>query len=833
MIGIKTSSLLLIFTLLCFSAQAYKQFSLPEIELIKDKDSLKKYLDNLDNIDPKDQMDYLIVAFESAKALGETEKCCQSANAMKNFNYEQKDMLMKYKYVNESARNNYCEDLTAKARLYNSLGNSFYDFGKYEQALQAFFSSAKYYSAADDKNITIALGNISEVYKETHKFKEAITYTEEALVFSKQFDSPDRELNLTYDYYRLASNYLGLGNFAKAEEYMNLALFNVEQLDLEEYSLEYFDTYTTAIKLYLKKGDKYTANKYLIQAKRVVQDFNVETLKYYEAQVAHALINYDKAFSLIKSINVDKIQLYSDKIKFLEFKKSILVQIANYDEALLVSEKMREMEKENFNKNSARTFALAEVDYEIQKNKAEVKNLSKQAEVDKVTIKKQRISSSLIILFTLMIMAFSGFLFMANKKKNQIIEAQNILEDELRSKSVEIEKSRQDALSASQAKQDFLSTMSHEIRTPMNAVLGLTNLLLDEMPRDDQKNHLNNIKFSGENLLSIINDVLDFSKIESGKISFSKDEFDLKGLLNNTIDAVRYSRKKSEVEILQKQKLGSLKNLVVGDRTRLNQILINILGNAIKFTEEGYVTLETCVLEEDDKNIQVEFKIRDTGIGIPEEKIDNIFDSFIQIENSMQKSLKGTGLGLAITKELIEKQGGKISVESKEGMGTLFTFILPFQKGLTSSENKTASKEGQIYQKGLEGIKILLVEDNHINQIVAVNTLKKLKVKPQVANNGVEALEILKDQSFDLILMDIQMPLMNGIETTKNIRKLKDEFKCDIPIIALSADAYSNNVKEALDAGMNAYLTKPFKPKDLYDTIRDNLSENQPRAGSA
>ena len=433
----------------------------------------------------------------------------------------------------------------------------------------------------------------------------------------------------------------------------------------------------------------------------------------------------------------------------------------------------------------------------------------------------------------LWIAGFAISLFLQNKRKKQTIEAQKILEEELRNKSVEIEKSRQHALSASQAKQDFLSTMSHEIRTPMNAVLGLTNLLLDEMPRDDQKKHLDNIKFSGENLLSIINDVLDFSKIEAGKISFSNDEFDLQTLLNNTIDAVRYSRKKNEVEILQKQKLGSLKNLVIGDRTRLNQILINILGNAIKFTEEGYVSLETSLLEEEDNKTKIEFRIRDTGVGIPPEKVDKIFDSFIQIENRMQKSLKGTGLGLAITKKLIERQGGTITVESKLGMGTMFTFTLPFDKGAIRSQSTIASSRGQIYKEGLDGIEILLVEDNHINQIVAVNTLKKLKVKPKVANNGVEALEILKNQSFDLILMDIQMPLMNGIETTINIRQLADDAKRNIPIIALSADAYSNNVEEALDAGMNAYLTKPFKPEDLYETIRDNLAVERPRPNSA
>ena len=465
--------------------------------LLTNPDSIESLIDNIYDVDQSKRNTQLALAIESAKAIGNNDLCCKAALKMRNYNYDQSDMLLKYKYINEATRNNYCSTLNEKAKIYNTLGNSFYDFGKYEQALQAFFSSAKYYHAENNKKVTIPLGNISEVYSETGKYQEAINYTEEALVFSTMFDSPDKELNLTYDYYRLTAIYMGMEEYEKAERYINLSLQNVEKLDKEDFSLEYFDTYTTAIKLYLKKGDKFLANKYLQKAKEVVQDYNIETLKYYEAQVAHAMINYDKSFRLIRSIDVDQIQLYSDKIKFLEFKKSILVQIANYDKALLVSEEMRRMEKENFSNNSARTFALADVEYEIQKSKAAVENLNERRKEDQVTIKKQRVSTFLVAFLLLLIAGFALSLYLQNKRKKQTIEAQKILEDELRNKSIEIEKSRQDALSASQAKQDFLSTMSHEIRTPMNAVLGLTNLLLDEMPRDDQKKHLGNIKFSG------------------------------------------------------------------------------------------------------------------------------------------------------------------------------------------------------------------------------------------------------------------------------------------------------------------------------------------------
>lgn len=781
------------------------------------------YLNLESKIKEVDKVAFLFRAFAAAKEKTLNDYSCEIGMKLSALDLDGHKLMHRFKYLMELDKANLCNSDAQKGQLYNCIGTFFLDLGKNDEAIEAFNKSVSSYKA-DAKNLeTIPLGNISKAYFDMGQTKQAIQYSIEAISHSEKLNEPDRAFFLSEDYLRLVEIHASLNQLPKAEAYLAKSIEYLQTLNVEKYNTIYFKTYITAVDIYLKKGLVNKANKYLKNAKAYVNETNSEKYRFFQSKMAYEYINYDRAFKLVAQIDHKKIEKFEDKIDFLEFKKSILFHIANYEDAFKVIDEIRALEADKFRENSVGTLNMVDIEYELQKNKEELAALSKQSAEDKGTIQKQKISTLAIIAFAIFLLFSALFYFFQNQKVRETIRKEKLLRETLLQKNSEIELSREEALQASQAKQDFLSTMSHEIRTPMNAVLGLTNLLLDEMPRDNQMKHLENIKFSGENLLSIINDVLDFSKIEAGKLTFSEDEFDLKELLDNTIDALRYSRSKKEVEIFQKQKLGSLDNLVIGDSTRLNQMLINIMGNAIKFTNEGYVSLDTIIQDDNgEEGIIVEFKVRDTGIGIPSDKLEFIFESFSQVENDIQDSLKGTGLGLAITKKLINAQGGTLFVESKEGMGSVFTFTLPFKKGSPISVAQRSPIGNKIYKEGLEGMEVLLVEDNAINQIVAVNTLKKLKLIPTVANNGVEALEIYAKQDFDLILMDIQMPLMNGIETTKNIRALEDESKSNIPIIALSADAYSDNVKTALDAGMNAYMTKPFKPEHLFETIKEN-----------
>ena len=265
------------------------------------------------------------------------------------------------------------------------------------------------------------------------------------------------------------------------------------------------------------------------------------------------------------------------------------------------------------------------------------------------------------------------------------------------------------------------------------------------------------------------------------------------------------------------------------DKTRFSQILTNLIGNAFKFTNVGSIVLRSRIKENTADMVKITFQIEDTGIGIPKEKLESIFESFSQVNNEINREHEGTGLGLTITKNLIELKGGKIEVSSTEGKGSTFTFTLELGKEekIKKVQEPSASSD-KIFQSGIEGKKILLVEDNKLNQLVAKKVLNKFKVEIALAENGLEAVDMVQQDKYDLILMDIHMPLMDGLEATRSIRALEDPFFKQIPIVALSADAYSDKVQATTESGMNDYLAKPFKPEALFQKIKSNIE----RAGN-
>lgn len=380
-------------------------------------------------------------------------------------------------------------------------------------------------------------------------------------------------------------------------------------------------------------------------------------------------------------------------------------------------------------------------------------------------------------------------------------------------------KDAEELLRAQKAKEQFLANMSHEIRTPINGIAGMANLLSTTSSEEDKEKYINAIKNSTENLKVIINDILDLSVIESGKLKFEKIGFNIKYQLGAIMDTFQFQCREKGIDISYSIS-PETDTVFLGDPVRLNQILINLISNAVKFTHIGEIKVDVTLDRKEGDKQYVKFEVTDTGVGIPKEKIHHIFESFTQADESVTRRYGGTGLGLSIVKQLVELQEGELYVNSVESKGTKFTFIIPYESGkiqdLVQPEH-SQNKDAPIHS--FEGVKVLLVEDNDINRLYALNILKKWKCEVDGAENGYIALEKLRSNEYDIILMDIQMPIMDGYEATKNIRSTFPEPKNKIPIIALTANAIKGDNEKCLEIGMNDYLPKPFQPEDLYASI--------------
>lgn len=386
-------------------------------------------------------------------------------------------------------------------------------------------------------------------------------------------------------------------------------------------------------------------------------------------------------------------------------------------------------------------------------------------------------------------------------------------------RAIRIMREKEKAEQKAAIKAKFLSTMSHEIRTPMNAVIGLSNILLQENPRGDQLNNLNTLKFSADLLLSLINDILDYSKIEAGKISLEKIDFNLHQLIQNNRNALDIKAKEKGLNLLVNIN-PEVPTWVAGDQIRLSQILTNLVGNAIKFTMEGQVEIKLDPIPSNGSTVGVRFSVTDTGIGIPSNKFEQIFNSFSQAEANTTRRFGGTGLGLSITKKLLELQDSRIQLESEVGKGSCFFFDLYFSPAKTArSTAAPLALDPFDVAEDFDNARILLVEDNKINVMVAKKFLSRWNLKVDVAYNGQEAIDEIKARDYELVLMDLNMPVMDGYEATASIRAMDDPKYRALPIIALSASAISDYRSKAIEVGMDEFVTKPFNPRELYDVL--------------
>lgn len=385
---------------------------------------------------------------------------------------------------------------------------------------------------------------------------------------------------------------------------------------------------------------------------------------------------------------------------------------------------------------------------------------------------------------------------------------------------IELLQAKNEAERALKIKSDFLSAISHEIRTPMNAILGFTNIILEHQHDVETTEYLNSIKYASDNLLILINELLDFNKLESGVINFEQIDFDIHNEIQQLTS--NFSMKAAQRGIYFKTQMAAdIPKFLIGDPYRLYQALSNLLSNAVKFTHTGGVNFNIDILKKEDETINLLFTIRDTGIGIDPTNHQTIFESFVQASASISREFGGTGLGLAIAKKIIDQQNGSIHLESATGQGAIFAVELPF---LISSQETVSDRILDKNHLNLSEFKVLIVEDNVMNQLVIKKTLEICQAKCKIVNNGLKAVKILGKEHFDIVLMDLQMPEMDGLEATKIIRsRHSTALNKNISIIALTANAFTESKVDALSAGMNDYIVKPFTKEELSNKIIKQL----------
>jgi PAS domain S-box-containing protein len=399
------------------------------------------------------------------------------------------------------------------------------------------------------------------------------------------------------------------------------------------------------------------------------------------------------------------------------------------------------------------------------------------------------------------------------------VTAQKVFENELIEAKSNAEREKKIAEEAVKSKQQFLSNMSHEIRTPMNAIIGFTNVLLKTELSEKQKEYLNAIKISGKTLTVLINDILDLAKVDAGKMIFEQIPFQLSSSISGMLHLFETKIQEKKLKLL-KEYDSRIPDTLVGDPIRLHQIILNLLGNAVKFTTEGKIVVGVKLLEQDAETVTLEFYVQDTGIGISESQLENIFDNFHQASDGTFRKYGGTGLGLAIARQLVEGQGGKIFVKSKEGKGSVFSFVLTFRQmhelEVFEQPVEEASDSEETLNVGTRKPSILVVEDVKLNQLLMQTLMTDFGFAMEMVENGKLAIEKLAGNHYDLVLMDLHMPEMNGFVATEYIRK---EMKLNVPIIAITADVTTVDIERCLALGMNDHIAKPINEKILYGKI--------------
>ncbi|UOY07482.1 response regulator [Muricauda sp. SCSIO 64092] len=685
----------------------------------------------------------------------------------------------------------------------------------------------------------------------TFRHQNKISMAMEALDKAAKLSEEKEDIKALLDtFHKMALLYLELDNRETTIFYWDRA--GVLLKDIEYPYGEAVHKFIDGTLLY-RSGNNFQALSLLDEAKKLTNDKNLlNNMLLAEANIFLNIEKFDNASTnyyalLVNSDEFERAYLatlanlglatmydkqgkYGDSAKHAESALQLAQQNSFFREVLTANdflartyEKIGDYEKSlGYNKNLTQ---IKDSLFGIEKVKLEAKTANKirfdqqSKTIGDLQAKNEELSASanrseITAILTSAFLTIISILAVSLYRNNQIKLKTN---DLLQTKNTELEQARDAAVSAMEAKSNFLSTVTHELRTPLYAVTGLTHLLLDENPAEHQKEHLKSLKFSGDYLLNFINDILQINKIDADKLEPLNIEFKLKKVLTDVIDSLQQNAKENDIKVVLDYDNNIPLNLL-GDPLKISQVFMNLVGNALKFTKGGQVSVLARLKERSEDNATIHFEVSDNGIGISEQQQKNIFDSFEQGSIQINREYGGTGLGLTIVKSLLGLFKSSIHLKSKLGEGSTFYFELDLKVDETASLDEIPF-ELTVEDFEFEGLHILVVEDNKINQVITKKMLAKKGITCDIANNGNEAIDAAKNNEYACILMDIHMPGISGTEATVQIRK----FNPDIPIIALTAISMEDSLDEFYAAGCNAVVTKPFKPEVFYQKIGENV----------
>lgn len=689
----------------------------------------------------------------------------------------------------------------------NNLAISFDVLGVYDSSLYYFLQALRIYEGINHKpGIARVLNNVGMVYQNLDSTRKSLDHHIRSYRMEEELGDT---LGAAYSMIHIANLFTDLGKRDSALYFYNRSVdLLTEQNDKSGLTYSY-----VGLGEFYVSQDPQLAIDYLIKAKNIYLELNNQ------AGLANANLLLGMAHQNLSPQDLVGIAYYQEALRLAkelgakQVEALTLEKMAGWheingdlEEALAFFKQFKSLQDSIFNEEKASQITRIESQFESEKKDYQISILN-------ANNRRQRELTYFLIGTTGIVLVLLGLLWRNYQGK---IKALKLLVDknrEIKSKNREIEIERNNATQATKAKTNFLSVMSHEIRTPLNAIIGLTHLLIDYPDQGDRKKNLASLKFSAENLLALINDILDYSKLEEGKAEIEAIQFNLKEILERILNSFAFKADEKQIRLKAKYD-ADLPQIVTGDPTRFSQVLNNLLANAVKFTDVGSVTLDVDVLEPG----KIQFGVIDTGIGIPSDKLGSIFDSFTQADEGVNRKFGGTGLGLAIAKQLVEAMGSELKVESIEDRGSKFYFTLDLETSSTASYQNRASGQRPSFTS-MKGVKVLLMEDYAVNVLVVTQFLNSWDIEVDVASNGVEGLQLMEQERYDLVLMDLEMPVMDGFEATEHIRKSASEVNRHVPVIAVTSSTSIAAKNKARAAGMNDFITKPFNPNELYKKI--------------